>query len=804
MKPTPMRIVIPLLLTFVLAACGPSATPTAGFERGFSFIWYVSTTGNDTNTCTTPESPCATVAGALQKAYDETNDVEAATPVEPISVFHTIHVAAGRYDVVGTHEGSPFARVMLNASIIGAGQERTLFDAGDRYGGVYVTGDVHVTLRDFSVLHVNGSAPDSCINIRDEAEVSIENVAVRDCLRNGISHLGTGLVTLENVTASNTRIEEPYGYGFGVFNAGTMVIHGGLFTANQGSGIFSQGDLSMTDGVVELSGREGVQVSGTASFNGLQVLNNGQDGSFRAGISMTRAGTARFTGVTVSGNQIGVWVDAEGATLYLTDSVVRDHPRTGLIASQGEMRLTRTLVQNNASMYPGTSLGGGIEVDPGARVILRESQIVGNLNGGIANDGELFLIESSITENQSGMPPLYNGPEATAIIERSLIANNLLGSRPVTGNSAVENRGAMNMVNTTISDNEGRGIVNLNALNMAYSTVAFNALEGFTSLDSGPSPWLSGNIIAGNGGDCYSPSSSGSAAFTLSGHNIDGDGSCDFPETVAATELLVGELVDNGGPTFTHALQAGSPAIDATSADCPPNDQRLTARPFGLHCDAGAYEAGGATLSLELGATPTASSLTLIAIPRQNYNCRYGNSSAFEIADTLLQGQQYSPQGVGTDKQWLQFKGPSFGELCWAPVSGFTLWLNGVETSLPELPANVLPVLSYPPAPTATPDPDEGSNDTEAPNAPSGLLASEALCSPNGYQISLSWQDNSENEDGFYIYHNGKLAATVGADVNQYTHAVPMPWNQQQTYVVEAYNGDGAAPSNTASENGCK
>jgi hypothetical protein len=54
---------------------------------------------------------------------------------------------------------------------------------------------------------------------------------------------------------------------------------------------------------------------------------------------------------------------------------------------------------------------------------------------------------------------------------------------------------------------------------------------------------------------------------------------------------LIGPLADNGGPTFTHALSPGSPAIDAANdALCPATDQRGTNRPQGTHCDIGAYE----------------------------------------------------------------------------------------------------------------------------------------------------------------------------------------------------------------------
>jgi len=62
------------------------------------------------------------------------------------------------------------------------------------------------------------------------------------------------------------------------------------------------------------------------------------------------------------------------------------------------------------------------------------------------------------------------------------------------------------------------------------------------------------------------------------------------------TAPLLGPLADNGGPTWTHALLAGSPAIDAADdAACvaPPIngvDQRGVARPQGVGCDVGAFE----------------------------------------------------------------------------------------------------------------------------------------------------------------------------------------------------------------------
>lgn len=72
---------------------------------------------------------------------------------------------------------------------------------------------------------------------------------------------------------------------------------------------------------------------------------------------------------------------------------------------------------------------------------------------------------------------------------------------------------------------------------------------------------------------------------------------------VINTNPLLGSLASNGGFTQTHALGAGSSAIDAggINAACASSDQRGVTRPQGSACDMGAYEYNGAAPS-----TPTA------------------------------------------------------------------------------------------------------------------------------------------------------------------------------------------------------
>ena len=99
--------------------------------------------------------------------------------------------------------------------------------------------------------------------------------------------------------------------------------------------------------------------------------------------------------------------------------------------------------------------------------------------------------------------------------------------------------------------------------------------------------------------------------------------------------------------------------------------------------------------------TPTA--IVLVAVPLQNVNCREGNGSVFEIADTLTEGERYTPNARGTDNLWLRFLGPAFGQPCWAFVENFNVLVNENPVPLADVPESVLPFAAYPPTPTPSP-----------------------------------------------------------------------------------------------------
>ena len=129
---------------------------------------------------------------------------------------------------------------------------------------------------------------------------------------------------------------------------------------------------------------------------------------------------------------------------------------------------------------------------------------------------------------------------------------------------------------------------------------------------SGATAGMPGNAIEGNQG---TPGAGGAASTNTGGTTViqnsivasnslpscagpitDGGHVIAIPDSAcpgSAVDPLLEPLSDNGGPTKTMALAAGSPAINAvpaTGAGCPATDQRGVPRPQGVACDIGAFE----------------------------------------------------------------------------------------------------------------------------------------------------------------------------------------------------------------------
>lgn len=286
-------------------------------------------------------------------------------------------------------------------------------------------------------------------------------------------------------------------------------------------------------------------------------------------------------------------------------SVVTIHP--GKRVTIGNVTITHGL----------SSFGGGIFSREGSQVALTRSVIHNNrayIRGGGLYGLEATIVtisDSTFSANQQVNDPGGNGgggaifvePSSELVIRNSTIAGNVAGSQSSTndedGGGIVSFWSTLTIVNSTISGNaapnRGGGIYSAGTMTLLNTTISGNAgSEGGGIINAGgdPSSLTLRNSIIGNsvsGGDCANV-----GLFSDGGYNIVEDGSCITASTSRNGDPLLDSLADNGGPTLTHALLFGSPALDGVGEGfCTvESDQRGVARPqpAGGLCDIGAFE----------------------------------------------------------------------------------------------------------------------------------------------------------------------------------------------------------------------
>lgn len=261
----------------------------------------------------------------------------------------------------------------------------------------------------------------------------------------------------------------------------------------------------------------------------------------------------------------------------------------GGLLNEGTATLNNCTISANANP---NGDGGGLYND--FVMTITGSTVSGNTStngdgGGVYDNGNLVTItNSTISGNQvpggDGGGIYINGLDAE--ISQSTFSGNTASGGD--GAGIYHNGNLLNLTNCTVTGNDavdGGGIFNLgNSANLIAVTIAGNTASNTGGgIEALSAPSLTGTIVANNtGGNC-------DGSVTDSGTNLQFPGT-DCGVSITTADPLLGALANNGGPTQTMALGAGSPAIDANTESCPPPaiDQRGVARPQGAACDIGA------------------------------------------------------------------------------------------------------------------------------------------------------------------------------------------------------------------------
>jgi CSLREA domain-containing protein len=351
-------------------------------------------------------------------------------------------------------------------------------------------------------------------------------------------------------------------------------------------------------------------------------------GTLRQAISDACAGGTINFNASLSGNTIhlastldiskNLTVDGSSLTSRLTISGDTDNNGTG------DVRVFQTTGHNLVNVAFNSLIvtkgfvsggdGGGLLND--AITTITNSIFDGNTadNGGaITTNGALTIIDSTFSGNSSAPSNGQVGGGAilnnyTLSVTGSTFSGNTADAIGGAG-GALFNVAQGQIYNSTFSGNlagVGGAILTTHDLTIQNSTISGNSafLGGGLHVDSHVTN-LVNTIIANStsGGDC-------SGTLATNTNNLIEDGSC---SPALSGDPLLGLLADNGGPTQTFALLAGSNAIDAgddttcTASPVSNLDQRGITRPNSAHCDIGAYEYADASI-------PTVTAFTVTSL----------------------------------------------------------------------------------------------------------------------------------------------------------------------------------------------
>ena len=347
------------------------------------------------------------------------------------------------------------------------------------------------------------------------------NLAVDGNANGRVFHIGSGTtVTIAGLTIRNGMVT-------------------GNFPTGSGGGIYSfQATLTLND----------CAISGNSAPYGGGVTNdayNNETGGSWAVLTISNS--------TLSGNSAG----------YDGGGVFNSSGRwTGAVLTINNS----TFSMNSAGYYGGGIDNNGYEIF-GATVTLNNSMLSGNSSaygGSICNSapaggyGSLEVNNSTLAGNSATyggggvFNVSYTGAQAVLQIRNSTISSDSAQTGGGIDNESDDDGGAIAYIsNSTFSGNSASGFGGSNVFNSAQSYGSAVVHLNDAILKAG----AAGGNIFNQGG-----------AVISDGYNLSSDdcgGFLNGPGDETNIEPMLGPLQDNGGPTLTHALLPGSPAIDA-------------------------------------------------------------------------------------------------------------------------------------------------------------------------------------------------------------------------------------------------
>jgi hypothetical protein len=374
--------------------------------------------------------------------------------------------------------------------------------------------------------------------------------------------------------------------------------------------------LELTDTVVKSNPR-GLDAITTGSSR-LSLLGTGTEFSFNG----TAPGSVGAIVLHPSGSSIN---EIDGAWIHANGDGDTSGPGTGIavydVVDDAQLIIENATIEDNQT----SGTGGGVyirDVQDDAQVTVRNSVISANradsggagiyverLGDDSSFNGSMSVIDSWIDQNEGGnatgihVDSIYqdeSADQAAFLLERSTVSNGDGGEAGILLALDPESLGSALIRDSTVSGNDGAGVV-LDGANEADNAIFVIENSTITGNDRGVvlddelEVIVDHSILDGPDGLAAADPT---PLVVTTFYSIINDATPALaalfdPTTRVDLDPKLGPLADNGGPTPTHFLLAGSPAIDTGDpAFTPPPsvDQRSTPRVQHLIIDIGAVE----------------------------------------------------------------------------------------------------------------------------------------------------------------------------------------------------------------------
>lgn len=526
--------------------------------------------------------------GNGEKTLTEKRDSLLSAPVRLVLVLGLLILALGvrpafivrAQDVTVCTINCDYASIQAAVDVVSSGGIITVTDAVHTEGGITV--DKSVTIRGHGAANTI---------VQAHAQPSSAN--------SWVFSVGPGVTaSILDMTIQNGNVVASSALGGGIHNSGTLVLSRVTVTANRargndlgggggayGGAVYNDGSLTLLDSFINGNTAQGgdatADYSGAGSAYGGAIYNNGELVVLNSTMSNNIAQGGGARGLYGAGG------DAYGGGIY----------NNGMLTIQG-VTINGNKAQGGVIEgqygYGGDGYGGGVaQWSSSASTV---SFVNSTISGNISQGGDTVAGAGDAGSAFGGGIVHWWSPTSILDFVNCTISDNT--AQGGAGSAGPQDGSA-----------EGGGLRGSSGMRLSYCTVANNHVSGgrtaggglYSSAGLGGGPEIKAVLVTDNDGPANTdgPDLFGnlkSQDYNLianpEGYTLSGPADNNIEEV----SPLLGPLLDNGGPTLTHALLRESPAIDHVPSGklgCGTvvrEDQRSLTRPQGAACDVGAFE----------------------------------------------------------------------------------------------------------------------------------------------------------------------------------------------------------------------